>query len=161
MRQGGCGLLCWRQSLAGPGHTLAFVSQIFLPYSSKQQIKQEEFWCSQRIGELQGGRSFWASFLFPLPPKLLLVNNAFALLWLCSRHGQISPCLWGWGNSKATGLGLPPAGCSPSTSPTSFPSVTTACPYSFSSATQKETKHDICFLRAASAPSCPSFSEKL
>lgn len=48
----------------------------------------------------------------------------------------------------------------PSTSAASFPSVTTARPYSLSSATQKETKHDICFLHAASAPSCPSFSEK-
>lgn len=37
VRRGGCGLLCWRQSLAGPGHALAFVSQAFLPHSSRQQ----------------------------------------------------------------------------------------------------------------------------
>lgn len=47
MRRSGCGLPCWRQacrpsaprkqSLAGPGQALAFVSQAFLSLSSRQQ----------------------------------------------------------------------------------------------------------------------------
>lgn len=157
MRRGACGLLCWRQSLAGPGHTLAFVSQAFLPHSSRQQrLGRKNFDVAKELESYrEEGISEHLFFFFFFPPKLLVINNAFALLWLCSRRGEIiSPCLRGWGSSKAAGLGLPLAG------PVSFPSLTTTCPYSLSSATQKETKHDICFLHAPSAPSCPSLSQK-
>lgn len=105
MRRGDCGLQCWRQawhpsvlrmrSLAGSG--LPFVSWAFLSLSSRQ----EEFWCGQRIGELQGGRSLRESLFF-----FLVINNAFVLLWLCSRHGEISPCLRGQGKQQSCWAGI-------------------------------------------------------
>lgn len=84
-----------KQSLAEPGQALAFVSQAFLSLSSRQQrLSRKNFDVAKEL------ESYWEevvsehlSLLFFFGCSCsnhLVINNAFALLWLCCRCGEIS-----------------------------------------------------------------------
>lgn len=167
MRRGGCWQqACWpsvprKQSLAEPGQALAFVSQAFLSLSSRQQrLSRKNFDVAKELEsyweEVVSEHLFLLFFFGCSCSNHLVINNAFALLWLCSRCGEISQYCWGWGGDKATGLGRPPADArAPTWGPRpSHVSLATLV----SRSERNQTWHLLplcCFI-----PLCPSFSDK-
>lgn len=140
-----------KQSLAGLGQALPFVRKAFLPLSSRQQrlsrknfdvAKESETYREEGVSEHLFFFSFFLSFFFS--SRLLVINNAFTLLWLCSRRGENSLCLQG--REVAEQLELGGMGGRPRTR--SFLAAATACHQPLLSSSPKETRHDICFLHA-------------